>query len=79
MRVSVRKSDPAYIADSYTATVYLDGVELEQCFTADEELGEAHCFITDDEGKVAFDMYSDKPMEIIKKGDVKIVFSGAVA
>jgi hypothetical protein len=44
MRVSTDKMDFGYVPDAYNYRVFLDGVELLNCVTADEELGEAHCF-----------------------------------
>ena len=45
MRLSVNKDDSGYCADAFGATVTVDGILADKCFTADEELGEAHCFV----------------------------------
>ena len=73
MRVSIREDDKGYSKKAYDCVVYLDGKKVDDCFTADEELGEAHCFEKDSEG--AYMLTPDKKSikEIIKKGDVKIV------
>lgn len=44
MRISVRNSDPGYFEGSYRCTVFLDGVKLDDCVTADEEEGLAICY-----------------------------------
>lgn len=41
MRVSVLEEDPGYRSDAFAFQPWLDGVELRDCVTADEELGEA--------------------------------------
>jgi hypothetical protein len=45
MRLSVDKDDPGYSPDAFKAKVTLDGVELRNCVTADEEQGVAICYI----------------------------------
>lgn len=47
MRVSVKKDDPGYTKDAYKYKVFLDGVEIKHCFTADEERGKAFVEIID--------------------------------
>lgn len=44
MRISVRNSDPGYFEGSYRCTVFLDGVKLDDCVTADEQEGLALCY-----------------------------------
>ncbi len=44
MRISVKNSDPGYFEGSYRCSVYLDGVKLDDCVTADEEEGLAICY-----------------------------------
>jgi hypothetical protein len=39
MRVSINKTDPAYTQAAYGYIVLLDGEVLNNCHTADEELG----------------------------------------
>ncbi len=45
MRLSADKDDPGYGPAYLTAKVLLDGVELKDCITADEERGECLCFL----------------------------------
>lgn len=52
MRVSVHKTDVGYSHEAVWFNVYLDGVKLERCFTADEELGEAWVYKADENGKL---------------------------
>ena len=50
---SVLRNDTGYELQAHWYKVYLDGVELDRCHTADEELGEAHVYTgKDDEGKL---------------------------
>lgn len=68
MRLSMDENDQGY--DPYRAiraTVYLDGVELKDCLTADEEAGECVCFDAN-----SFSI-ADKPPTIVRRGKVKIV------
>ncbi len=44
MRVSVDKNDPGFIKDGYRYAIYLDGIYLSNCITADEEEGWALVF-----------------------------------
>lgn len=46
-RISVFPADPGYADPDLTKrlTVTLDGKELERCVTADEETGEAWCYV----------------------------------
>lgn len=71
MRVSVKNDDPGYCAEAFGATVTVDGEKIDHCFTADEELGEAHCFV------FPYEFISgDKIKEEIKRGKVVISFEG---
>lgn len=62
---SVLRNDTGYELQAHWYKVYLDGVELDRCHTADEETGEAHVYTTDkdDEGE---------PLSKILYGKVKI-------
>jgi len=74
VRISIREDDPGYnLEKSVRATVFLDGVRLDQCFTADEELGIAACFKTDANGNLI--ILGDAFDEIVLSGDVKIELS----
>ena len=65
MRLSVLRTDPGYDPmEAHLVTVKLDGVELKDCVTADEELGEAHCYTVDE--------YKQQRIEI-RQGKVEII------
>lgn len=71
MRMSVRHGDPGMCKEAFRARVFLDGAELSNCFTADEEKREAHCYASDASGKLIVD--GDCIKEEIKRGRVEIV------
>lgn len=73
MRISVDTNDPGYRDDVplWGAKVYLDGVLLDACVTADEEHGLAICYDLSPEGKLrAAD--SGQPRRIHRYGRVHI-------
>lgn len=43
MRVSLNKNDPGYREDAHRFKAYLNGYEVEYCFTADDDLGVCLC------------------------------------
>jgi len=63
MRVSVNKDDPGYREDSRLFTPSIDGRALTHCVTADTDLGEAHCFVRDEQGQLV--IRADGELEII--------------
>lgn len=76
MRLSVYKGDPGYRPDVFDlgAIVTVDGVEVKECFTADEELGEAHCYRT----PLEVDYSTGDIVSVVKRGVVKIIIPGAI-
>ena len=73
MRASINKDDIGYVPNAFNYRVKLNGKILMNCFTADEELGEAHCYRSDKEGKLITD---DSGVEIateILYGKVEII------
>ncbi|MCK5605395.1 hypothetical protein KAR91_26120 [Candidatus Pacearchaeota archaeon] len=44
MRISVNENDTGCCGEAYVAEIFLDGKLLENCETADDELGEVVCF-----------------------------------
>lgn len=44
MRISAMPDDPDFNPHAWKYRVFLDGVELFNCHTADEEQGIAYCF-----------------------------------
>ena len=73
MRISIRKDDPGYHHLACKCKVLLDSKEAKGCFTADEENGEAHCFVIDDKGLYVMNNNQTKIKEIVLHGKVEIV------
>lgn len=74
MRISVRKDDPGFHPLDSLCEVFLDGQRLRGCFTADEEAGEAHCYVEGDDGRPVLD--PERPgqlMETVLNGKVTLV------
>ena len=76
MRKSVRKNDPGYDLRAYKCQVFVDGQKVDDCFTADEEKGEAWVFDRDKSGHFIIDNYGERPREKCLKGVVRIVMEG---
>lgn len=76
MRVSVKKEDPGYREDIevYGTKVFLDGKEIHHCFTADEETGEAFCYVTKN-GRDVLAEDGESILTVILKGKIEIVLS----
>lgn len=72
MRLSVRKDDPGYSKHAFGAKVLLDGVEVEQVFTADEEQGALWRYCTNDHGALVSDPSGKVPEECLT-GVVQII------
>lgn len=71
MRLSAVLSDPGYRPDA-RAKVYLDGQEVRDCITADEELGVVTVHQRDNEGRL---ILNDDRTECVTKdyfGHVRI-------
>lgn len=66
MRMSAHNDDPGFVNLRVGSTVTVDGVKVEKCFTADEELGEAHCYT------VPLELVGDEIKTEIKRGKVVI-------
>ncbi len=47
MRVSAKKNDPGYVKNPFDYKVFLNGIEIQDCFTADEEQGIAYIYKRD--------------------------------
>lgn len=67
MRISIIEGDPGYSPEALRGgtKVLLDGVELDDCVTADEELGEVRVY-------TGFDIMS-RPRTEVRRGVVKVV------
>lgn len=54
MRLTMLDDDPGekVIPGRERITVYLDGVEVKRCLTADDEKGEVVCIMANDEGRI---------------------------
>ena len=70
MRASVRKDDPGYQTNLGNVRIFLHGRLIHDCFTADEETGEAYCFVRQN-GKLIVN--GDGLNTVVLKGKVKIV------
>ncbi len=57
MRISVRPDDPGYRSDATKYRAYLDWVEIDRCFTADEDTGEAFIFEVDEYGNCVLETH----------------------
>lgn len=66
MRMSSHKNDPGFKNLILGSTVTVDGLKVEQCFTVDEELGEAHCYT------VPLEAIGNEAKSEIKRGKVVI-------
>jgi hypothetical protein len=72
MRLSAKKGDPGYTRSTYGATVLLDGKEIKDVLTADEEAGYVVVYLRNSEGHF---MLNDTRTEIVSKslhGSVQI-------
>lgn len=62
MRKSVKQDDVGYDPKAYKYEVYLDGIFLQDCHTADEEKGVAYTSFGEKKGKVEIRLSDhDKP------------------
>ncbi len=75
MRISVIESDPGFNSKlSLLVAIFLDGEKLDNCFTADEELGIAYCWAVDARGNFIPDPENiESLLSIEKRGRVEIV------
>jgi hypothetical protein len=64
--MSAHNDDPGFVNLRVGATVTVEGVKQDQCFTADEERGEAHCYT------VPLELVGDEIKSEIKRGKVVI-------
>lgn len=72
MRISVLKDDPGYRPDAHRFKVFLNGVFLEDCHTADEELGKAAVYAYNSNGEILRDA-GNNLFSICLEGEVIIV------
>lgn len=73
MRKSVIRNDPGYDPNVDKYKVFLNGRELFDCHTADEEKGEALVYKIDDKGNIV--RHGNIIEEEILYGEVKIIAS----
>lgn len=50
MRRSIRRSDPGFNPDVYECVIFLNGIEIDDVITADEEQGFLERYCTDEHG-----------------------------
>ena len=72
MRISTKQDDAGYNPVAYKYRAYLDGNELGLCFIADEEKGEAHCYVKGEDGRIIRASCMDKAKTVILYGKVEI-------
>lgn len=73
MRISVNSSDPGYRPWAMFCKVYLNGEEVKNFVTADEEKGVVHCYTVDKDGRFQFEFCYEHNIKTEKKyGIVKI-------
>lgn len=75
MRVSVDENDPGYAGFGFRAKVFLDGIELDYCVTADDTTGECVVYVLGDDGapQMSGPQCGAKPLTEVRRGEVKIV------
>lgn len=72
MRLSVRKDDPGYSPKAFGARVFVNGTEITNCFTADEESGEAFVYVVDDHGRHVWNPLHTGLEETVIRGNVEV-------
>ena len=73
MRMSVKKNDSGYHKRAYNFKVLLDGHDLQDCFTADEDMGYALIHKRDENGQMVLNEYKDEVVTEKVFGKVEIV------
>lgn len=68
MRKSINSGDPDYDPSAWKYRVFLDGVEIFNCHTADDEIGICYCY---EDCEVAEDCRGYRTVE--RRGVVKLV------
>ena len=71
MRISVDPADPGYVQGSSIYQVYLDGRQLKDCVTADEERGNLICY-KHENGKPVINKAGDEFVLETLQGKVEI-------
>lgn len=72
MRVSADIEDPNYSRASELLQVFLNGMEVRACITADDVEGEVLCYDLDRNGHIQVDPDADVARTIMLKGKVEI-------
>ena len=75
MRKSVRQSDIGYDPQAQKYIIYFNGEKINNCFTADEEIGEVHVYKKYQDGEFVLNHDNTIIEEETLYGDVKIVES----
>lgn len=74
MRISADPKSPHYSSRCRHASVFLNGVPLKQCVTADEEAGTVECLPVDQRGDITHD--GEFAELQVLRGQVHIVLVG---
>ena len=73
MRKSVKKDDKGYDPNAaMNYEVWLNGLKVDDCFTADEESGEVWVHVKDNEGRLVLDLEKNEIKSKCLKGKVEI-------
>ena len=73
MRISTYKDDPGYRTGTHHFDVLLDGESVaHQCVTADEELGEVHLCVRDENGTIKLNQARTGILIEVRRGRVEI-------
>lgn len=73
MRISADRNDPSFNELYLKSKVMLDGVEIRNCITADDEAGECVCFVTDADGRLPPPDAKGNALTEVNRGVVKIM------
>lgn len=74
MRLSVDPEDSGHMAAGISAQVFLNGLPLALCITADEELGAVECYKADADGHLALSESGEPEFQTLR-GKVRIDLS----
>lgn len=72
MRLSVDGDDPGFSYAAFGARVFLGGVELSDCVTADDETGEVVCLARGPDGLFLLDHQAHAVQRVTLQGQVRI-------
>ena len=74
MRISADPKSPYWSSAAHGASVFLNGVPVTMCVTADDEAGTAECYATDESGNLRYD--GECAELVTLRGHVEITIPG---